>query len=317
MMDIIRWDGNPISKPGLYEKVPLSIYHSGRLCVGPSISHSGLHRIVSPEGSEAHFYDTWPLNPDRNPDADDDSEAIILGRATHHLLLGEPNFKSEFVVTPDRAPDAKGVMGLWNGNKTYCQEWLATRKAEGMTVLKPAWVERIKGMAMSLSRQPLVRQGALNGLIETTMAWFDEETRVWLLNRPDVIPTDSGDVVDLKTIRSTAPHVISRTIGERGYHMQGALVKDGFKTVTGTDMASFSLYFIESDRPHCCALYRLTDRDLKIGHDLYRAALKRFVLAVNTGEWPGPGGPQTVERYMSISERQRALDEAIIARSAT
>lgn len=305
-MNVIPWSGQPISEPGLYAKVPIATYHGGRLCAGPSISSSGLRTIFSL--SEAHFFDRWPLNPAHDPDADEESEAFILGRATHHLLLGEPHFAAEYVVRPAEYPDGCGKP--WNGNSNVCRKWLAERAAEGRTVLTEAQLERVKGMALSLSKQPLVRQGALNGLIETTMAWQDKETGVWLLNRPDVVPTDSADVIDLKTTTSVLYPDIVKTVGQYGYHQQGALVAEGYEAITGQKIASFSLYFVESKRPHCCALMRLKDEDIELGRRQNRHALHRFVRALNTGVWPGPGGEQTREWYAELSMRQREIAEA-------
>lgn len=305
-MKIIEWNGKPITKPGIYSKVSIVVYHSGRLCDGPSISSSGLRTIENE--SEAHFYDRWPVNPKHDPDAVKESEAFILGRATHHLLLGEPRFAAEYVVRPAKYPDGSGKD--WNGNSNVCRDWLADRAKEGRTVLTEAHLERIKGMALSLSKQPMVRQGALNGHIETTMAWKDRETGVWLLNRPDVIPTESADIVDLKTTTSVAYPDLVRTVGDYGYPQQGALVSEGYEVLTGQKIASFSLYFVESKRPHCCALVRLKDDDLELGRRQNRHALRRFVRALNTDVWPGPGGEQDQEWYVELSKRQREAAES-------
>jgi hypothetical protein len=306
-MNVIPWNGEPISKPGLYAGVSMERYHSGRLCVGPSISSSGLRTIFSK--SPAHFYDRWPLNPEHDPDADEESEAFILGRATHHLLLGEPRFAAEYAVRPAECIDAKGVMGPWQGNKTGAKKWLADRAAEGRAVLTEAQLERIKGMALSLSKQPLVRAGTLNGLIETTMAWIDGETGIWLLNRPDVIPTASADIVDLKTTTSVSYPDIVKTIGDYGYAQQGALVAEGYEAITGQKIASFSLYFVESKRPYCSLLYRLDDEDMELGHRQNRWALRQFIRCFNASVWPGPGGEQERETLVKLSTRQREIAE--------
>ena len=205
-MKVIAWDGNPISKPGIYSGVPISVYHSGRLCVGPSISSSGLRTIFSE--SEAHFWDKCPLNPDAEPM--EETGSLVLGRATHHLLLGEANFVQEFALRPSTYSD--DPKKPWSGNSKECKAWLADQRKAAKTVVTPEQMEKIKGMALRLGREPLVRAGALNGLIECTMAVLDEETGVWLLARPDVIPTDSGDYVDLKTTTSVLYPDLVRTL---------------------------------------------------------------------------------------------------------
>lgn len=304
-----KWDGKPISRPGIYEGVSMEAYHSGKLCVGPSISSSGLRKIFN--YSEAHYYDSSPLNPDRAPQKD--TEAFILGRATHHLLLGESFFARDFIMQPAEAPDGRA----WNGNNGSCKKWLAEQAAAGRTVLTSDQVDAIKGMAVRLGKEPLVRTGALNGRIECTMAWPDAETGVWLLARPDVIPTDSGDFCDLKTCRSVIYDDLVRSIGEYGYQQQGALIGEGYRVLFGQSIASFSLYFVESKRPHCARLVQLKSEDLKRGETQNRNALRRFVQSMNSGYWPPPGGNQDAVQYIELSERQQKLIDQKLQFEAT
>ena len=300
-MKITKYDGKPITADGVYESVPIDIYHGGHLCDAPSISSTGLRRIFTE--SEAHFWDECPLNPNRAEPRD--SEAMILGRATHHLLLGESFFDQVFVIQPEKAPDGRA----WNGNNASCVKWLKEQREVGKTVLKGDMLDRIKGMALALGREPLVRAGALNGLIECTMAWKDPETGVWLLSRPDVIPTDSGDFVDLKTTTSVKYNDLVRTLGETGYNQQGALVGEGYRTLFGQKMASFSFYFVESKRPHCARMMQLKDEDLALGEKQNRNALRRFVRGLNTGFWPPPGGNQETVQFIEMSDRARGFVE--------
>jgi hypothetical protein len=305
-MDVIKWDGKPISKPGIYEGVPIDVYHSGRLCVGPSISSSPLRTIFSK--SEAHYWDESPLNPNRAPTKE--AAHFSLGRAVHHALLGEAFFSKIFTVRPDKVFDEKAKEDVeWNGNRTSCKKWLAAAKAEGLTVLTAEDLAKIQGMAVSLGKESLVRAGVLNGRIECTMAWLDAETGIWLLSRPDVIPTDSGDFVDLKTTKSVFYNDIVRAIGDYAYHQQGALVGEGYEALTGQKMTSFSLYFIESSRPYCARFIQLKDHDLELGRQQNRNALRRFVASMNSGEWPGPGGRQDSVQYAEISEYARKAAE--------
>jgi len=306
-MNVIPWNGQPISKPGIYSGVPMAAYHSGRLCVAPSIS-GGLRTILL--RSPAHYWDTSPYNPDRaDEDEEVEKESRILGRATHHLLLGEPHFHAQYVVRPEQAPDGRD----WNGNNKTCRAWLKAQKAAGRTVLAPAQGERIKGMALSLAKEPLVAAGALNGLIEQTIVALDQETGVYVLSRPDVIPTESGDFVDLKTTVSVAYGDLVKTIGALGYHMQAARCADGYRAVVGREISSYSLYFIESKRPHCARMVTLRPEDLELGSRQNREALRTFVRCLNDNFWPGPGGRQETIEMIGISDRQREIYEMQLA----
>lgn len=311
-MKIIDWDGRPISKPGFYRSVPLAQYHSGRLCTGPSLTSSAQRRLILK--SPAHYWDESPLNPNRNPDADKESEELVLGRAAHHLFAREAKFSETFALRPELAPDAKGVIGPWNGNKTACRDWIAAQKVAGRSVITADQLGRIKGMASAVSRHPFVRQGALTGEVEITIAWQDK-AGLWLLARPDVIPTQSADIVDLKSTSKGISYLdVQYVIGEYGYYMQGAHIAEGYRAIEGQDAASVSFFFVESKRPHCCHLWRMEDEDLARGEKLNAIARKRFIRAMNTGEWAGPEGEQTRETRVGLSRRERERIDYILER---
>jgi hypothetical protein len=313
-LNVTPWDGKPITKSGFYSGVPMSAYHSGRLCLGPSLSSSGLRTLFTK--SEAHFYDQWPLNPEHDPSVNEETEALVLGRAVHHLLLGQPHFAREFVITPSETPDAKGKMQPWTLRFDSAKQWIKERAAEGVSVLSPEQAEKVKGMALRLAREPLVKQGALSGLSEITMAWLDKETGVWLLSRPDVIPTDSGDFSDLKTLGYGVVDYgnLVRTIAEHAYHQQAALCAEGFEALTSERLKSFSFYFVESKRPHCARMVMLKDVDLVLGMRQNRNAMRRFVAAMNAGHWPGPGGTQEEVSTIDLSDGKRLAIEAELRR---
>lgn len=307
MVDVTPWNGKAITKPGFYSGVPMKVYHSGELCRGPhggtpTLTSSLLRKIFTE--SEAHFYDNWVLNPNRNPDAEKVSDGMILGRATHHLMLGQEHFAREFIVTPSETPDAKGVMQPWTLRFDSAKKWMKERAAEGRTVLSPEQVDKIQGMADRMKKEPLVRAGAMSGLPEITMAWRDKQTGIWMLSRPDVIPTHSGDFTDLKTIGKGIVSYgdLVRTIAEHGYHQQAALCAEGFEAVTGERLKMFNFYFIETSRPYCARMVALKDSALLLGMRQNRNAINRFVRAMNTGYWPGPGGLQEVVQYIDLSD---------------
>jgi len=294
-VNIIPWDGKVISKPGAYANLPLARYH-GNIAAGPSISSSGLRTIFN--SSPAHYYATSYLNPDAEPRAE--SEALTIGSAVHHLLLGETHFNSRFVVRPPE----------WDSwRTTAAKTWRETMIGAGMSVLLPNDIFMIRDMAKSMERHPLVRAGVLNGAVEISLIWKDEETGIWLKSRPDCCPASSGDVVDLKTTVSVSRNAIERTIADYGYHVQGALVGMASRAVLGIPMTSFSLVFIEKTPPYCVRVVTLKDVDLLLGERIIRASLRTFADCLAKGTWNGPGD-QNDASYVEINpwERKRIED---------
>jgi hypothetical protein len=301
------WDGRKIATPGMFSRVSISQYH-GDLCAGPSISSSGLRKIQMK--SCADFFDTCYLNPNRAEEPE--QEYFILGRALHHLILGQPFFTKLFVIQPDEIV-SKGVARSWHGNVKECRQWADTQTKMGLTILKPDQIEAIQGMAFSLGRDPLVRQGILNGLIERSLVYQDKETGVWVKARPDSFPKDSLDFVDIKTTMSVLPPDIASTIRKTAYHMQAALTRSAARAVFGLEMASFTFVFVQKVRPYSIAMVRLPNEDLDRGEQLNRIALRKFANCLRTQEWPGPIESGHVIT-LGLSADERARQDNIIER---
>ncbi|MDB5584844.1 MAG: hypothetical protein JWR80_10020 [Bradyrhizobium sp.] len=276
-MKIIKWDRKPITEPGIYSGVPMDVYHGANLCDGPSVSSSGLRALSNK--SPAHYWCESPYNPDRIER--EETSSLTMGRAAHHLLLGEDDFNTLYIVRPDK----------WDSWRTNdAKAWKAAQEAEGRTVLLSTQLDVIRGMARSLAAHPLIDAGILNGAIEQTIVWRCKDTGVWLKARPDAIPNDAGDFADLKTTTSVQTADLARTIAEYGYHQQAALIAAGWHAIAKKDIESFSFVFIESKPPYCTRIVTLKDDDLARGERQNFVAIKTFAACMASGEWPGPGG---------------------------
>lgn len=272
-MQEIAWDGQQISKPGIYTGVPIEKYH-GNLCVGPSISSGGLRTIRTK--SRRHYWKDSYLNPNRNPEADKESDALKFGRAVHHLVAGEDAFRERFCIRPDTYPATDGTDKKWTRGASYCAKWEARAAADGLSILSAADMDNIRGMAASLAEHPTIQAGILNGLVERTIIWQDAKTGVWLKARPDVVPTDSNMLVDLKTTADAGAVACRRTIGELAYHMQLGLAHDGLLLVAGREMETHVLVFVEKTDPWCLNIKPLNRLDIVKGRQEIRLALNLF-----------------------------------------
>lgn len=275
MTHLINWDGNPISKPGLYTGVPLELYH-GQLTVAPSASSSTLRQIESE--SPLHWYDQSYLNPNR--EEPEQKDYFTLGTAVHSLLLGEKGFNDRFIVRPEAWKD-------WR--KQEARDWRDAAIAEGLGVLTPDDLATIKGIAASVSKEPLVQQGLLSGTPEASMVWQDSETGVWLKARPDVLMTGADLLVDLKTIASADGVSCRRAIADHGYHIQLGLAAEGYEILTGRQIQNDSclLLFVEKKRPFGVNLKPISAEAIYYGRQIVRRAVRTFAKCLETGEWGG------------------------------
>ncbi len=311
-MNVIQWDGQPISKPGIYKGIPIDTYHSGDLCVGPSVSSSALRTIFTASPLDYWIYS--PLNP--NAIEEPEKEAYILGRAAHHLVLGEEDFSRYFVRRPEELYGK-----AWNGNRTDCKEWIEHATSAGLTVLTPGQVETIQGMAgilpwqkgledSGLANTPIVRAGGLQGLIEHSIIAQHPETGIWLKSRPDAIATDSLIFNDFKTTQEVSDRAIQRTLDERRYDMQADFANLCLTLAEGVSFESFSFTFAAKKPPHATNVIEVSPEDLSEAAQDNQMAIRLFARCIETGRWPGPSGARGDAVTIKRSEwsRLRASD---------
>lgn len=300
-MNIIKWDGQPITAPGVYSGVTMDAYH-GILTDSPSASRSQLWKLI--DKSPAHLWLTHYLNPNREEVAE--NKPLLFGRAAHHLILGEADFRKHFTIRPETYPEdatypsMDGKLKPWSGNSLWCKAWLKDFKSRGFDILTKADLESVEGMAGGLGAHPMVRAGILNGLIEHTMVAKHAATGIWMKVRPDAIPTDSGDVSDFKTIADISDEGIERAIGDNGLAMQGGMTRMVMREL-GLPFTSFSLVFSEKDAPYCARVKTLTDGDLDLGEQSVETSIRMYAQCIKRGSWPGPGGDQTDAEYAQMT----------------
>lgn len=312
----IKWDGNPITKPGVYSGIPIGIYHGADLCDGPSISSSGLRTIFDPGKGPMAYWVESPFNPLRLVPGE--KEAFVLGRAVHHLVLGEVDFSRHFTFEPATYPDAKtGEAKPWNNNATFCRQWRQhVTEGEGRTILTAKQLEAIRGMAgilpwqkgledSGLTNSAVVRAGALSGLVEHSIIAKDEETGIWLRSRPDAIPLDSTEFNDFKTTTGVDYETLQRTLGDFRYDMQAVLASMCLKQAAGLEFSSYAFIFAEKTPPHAVEVAELRNVDLDEARLDLRAAIRTFARCMETGRWPGPSGVRGDARFLERSEWSR------------
>lgn len=298
----VRWDGAPIVMPGWYDGVPISIYHSAKITGDPSVSSSGLRTLWGK--SSKHFYARWPYNPDYDDSEDEDSPAFTIGRAAHHLYLGEDDFALQFIERPAK------IAGLpWQGNRLECKAFLKQQADAGRTVLTPNDIKVIKGMAQSLAAEPLAVD-LLQGAVEQTLIAKDPETGIWLKARPDVIPTSDGMFADLKTTPSVLDLDLKQTLRKFHYNMQGALIWEVCELLK-MPFDGFVLVFIEKKYPFCTRVVELTDDDLGRGRLQNRAMIRQMKRCMDAGDWPGPG--KSDAEFFSIPKTEAEFIDARLA----
>ena len=307
-MIITKWNGKPISKPGWYSDIPLDRYHSAGICKGLAVSSTDLRTcwLKSP----AHMHVSWAENPKRIERKTTRSK--ILGAAAHHLFLGEAGFRFKFAAQPATYRDRTTAQEKpWHHAAKPCKQWADKQTKLGKTIVTSNELETIMGMARSLTIEPLVQAGVLRGHVEVSGFFQHAETGLWVKVRPDVVPTASGDYVDLKTAVEVTTPALQYAIRAYGYHQQAALVWEAVETIApDAPFELFVLMFVETSPPYCARAVPITDDDMARGRLQNRAMLRRVATCINEQHWPGPGDNDMRALPLSNDERSR-IDERL------
>lgn len=267
--------GQKVTEPGIY-RMPMGWYHSD-CCVGPSISSSGLRDIEL--DCPAEYWDTSPYNDNRAESGQDGVEAAYfrIGRAAHTLVLEPETFDRLFCTRPAAFSD-------WRTAES--RKWRAAQAASGMTVLDPAEMLQVQGVAKAIREHPLTKDGLWDGEIETAIIWQDHRTGIWLKSRPDSLPRSARLVADLKVAASAHPLSVRRSIREFGYDMQLALVGIGLEAVLQMKVEDYALFVVAAKRPHGTFLQVVSHDAIHWARLRLRRALDTFARCMKENRWP-------------------------------
>lgn len=286
-------ENDKISEPGFY-RIPMERHH-GQPCDGVSVTSSILRTMELQ--TPADVWDFHALNPDRWER--DDKPAFRQGRAMAALIEGGLDALNEqFIVLPvdkPNRPTAAQIKAYDEGRATDAGmrsvDFWCKIEADPRSILKPDELELILSMGKVLAKDAAAC-AALAGEPEITMAWYDDETDLWCLSRPDQL-SFSGLLSDYKKMATRGSpfnhHLVDRRITDHGYDMQMAFAAEGFQELTREWPSAVGLVCQCDAKPYHVILRPILDEDLEIGVFRNRRARRRFRKCLDTGLWPGPG----------------------------
>lgn len=298
-----QWNGKTITEPGVYSGITLDQYHQKRdLLDGPSISKSALKWLLPAYGgSPKAFWGRWAWNP--NHIAQETTSALDFGKAAHALLLGDEVFSEKFAVRPDYRPDDGDLppkeRRKWNGNANDCKAWLEHASENNLTVITTEQIERIKRIAEDASTYPLIQMGVLNGRVERSMFWKDEETGIWLRSRPDAMPNADGVFADLKTASKFDEDFLERQIFDAGYFLQAAMTRMICRSL-GIPFETFVLVYVLNDDVPDTAHVEISAHDIDRGERVIRWCLNTIRHCLDANDWPGARPFSGGERHIQM-----------------
>jgi len=298
MTNVLTFEGNPISKPGLYISSEAD-YHADRLCPTPSLSRSIGQKLLDESARHA-----WTAHPRLNtaPKTEEKPEKRAeIGSAAHALLLSQPT-KIEMIDAPTyQTNEAK-------------RRRIEAHKTGAIPLLKEDYellmdMMNVAKRELSVHEESVVRALVTGEQIgeyynEITACWQDAVGGHWCRARIDrlVIEPKRITVIDYKTTEmSAAPDTVQKAIYNNDYELQDGFYRRGIRQLfPEIDRHEIELDFLfvvqEQKAPHEITVARLDVPGRQIGEKKASAAIRLWDHHITTNEWPGyPSQTKTAE----------------------
>lgn len=245
--------------PGIYPDISISEYHNG-----PGISNSGIKLLLDCP-KKYHYY--YIKKNQREP-----SMGMLRGSQFHTYVLERDKFYENYYITEKILRCGK----KWQD---------VVEAAGGKEIIFSDIKQEIELMEKSLMSFPRAKALLSGGVAESSMYWIDSDTGVLCKSRPDYLNVANRFITDLKTTQNASYSGFASSVGKYNYHVQAAMMIDGFKAITGEDIEGVFNFAIEKSAPYCCAVYMINEKSIEIGRKTYKKALKIFLKNQESDNW--------------------------------
>jgi hypothetical protein len=286
---------NATPSPGVYPNVPAATYHTA----WRAASNSQLSKLLR---SPAHLK-SYLDQPQQ------DTTALVIGRAVHMAILEPDSFTSTYVGAPKldmrtkAGKETRALLELEHGpdNVLSANDYDTCIKVRDSVLVHSAAAGLLKGLSHT----------------ELSVVWDDVVSGVRCKARFDgLVPEIAGGaIIDIKTTRDASRRAFERSIFSLGYHRQGAFYLQG-AAAHGLAVQHYVNIAVEKDGPCAVAVYRISEGAIDAGAEQLTPLLARYHECVTTNTWPGyPDAVQDIAlpayAWGQIDEDLQNLEEAM------
>ena len=217
---------------------------------------------------------------------EEDTAALLFGRALHKLILELDDFSKEFAIAPTVDRRTK------TGKEVYSEFLLSS---SGKDVISADDYQIMQDMAEQI-RNHKIASMLLDGVHEESYIWVDDMTGEACKCRPDCKTTYNGEVylVDYKTTDSCADGDFERSARKYGYDLQAGMYTEG---VFANTLVPCGFKFIAQEKkpPYAVRIFDCTEEFIQQGVDKFREYIGMYHHCKTTGNWYGYEGPENLE----------------------
>jgi exodeoxyribonuclease VIII len=216
----------------------------------------------------------------QHPEADEDTDALAVGDATHVAVLEPERFARQYVKRPK-------FDGRTNAGKAAMAGW-AAEHPNAAPLTPDQWDEAV-GLRDNSQKHPVARELLSGkGRNEVTLIWTDPETKLLCKGRLDRITRydNRAAVVDLKTARNGSLRGFAKAAADFCYFWQAAFYLDALNLLAPGARRFFHI-ILEKEPPYLVAVREMEEPSLREGRAQYRRALNTMAACRASGKWPG------------------------------
>lgn len=265
--EILTGGRKPPPKPGFYRDVPFDEYASWDAV--------NSHILTGLSRTPAHVHHEM-LHGGQTP-----TDSLALGWLLHLAVLEPARFEAGVVVPPKVDRRTKEGKAIWErfqaGNV-------------GKELVDVETYGKIVAMRAALLAHPssgLFLRG--KGANEVSLVWEEPEAGVVCKARVDRVAylNEWPIVGDVKTTRNAGRRAFERAVNDYGYHLQAQHYLAGLQALApvpdGQPFRRFCFFVVESEAPHCVAVYELDDSALAEAESVRQRHLVSWRRCVETG----------------------------------
>ena len=250
--------------------------------------HDGISKSELWEIRKSPLHFKWKMEHPQ-----EDTPALIFGRASHKWILEEETFFDEFAIAPICDKRTKEGKETWNSFE-LASVGKDLVKAEDFEIMKAMKTELLKNeMAVKL----------LSGQKETSLFGIDELTGEKIKARPDIL-TEIGDtliVADYKSCESAETDAFMRSALNYGYHLQVAMYSEVVKQNHGKEPI-FIFIAQEKAEPYATNILQADQYFHQYGVDTFRELIGIYHSCKESGNWYGLEGNFNRVNNLSLPE---------------
>ena len=218
-----------------------------------------------------------------NPE--EDTPALLEGRAAHKIILEPETFTEEFIIAPKMDRRTK------EGKAAY-EAFVA--EAEGKEIITSESMTKVYEMAEAIKKNETAVK-FLQGEHEQSFFWTDQQTGEPCKVRPDCLAEVDGVkyIVDYKTTESCADGAFERSVRKYGYKFQSGMYREGVFQNTFDDY-KFAFVAQEKKPPYASRVYICDDEFVREGYEQFREAIGIYHWCKEHDNWYGYEGPDNI-----------------------